>query len=185
MNFPMGNGFFRWGLAVLTLAGGVWVSAQQINNRVSFHDNKISVGLADGWKESDQNKGAQNLLAGFESSDQRSSIFFTLAAANSQADMIDIMDGAVKNFETAFEVKKVSDYKTGQVQGPNKKWPAIYATMELEMKTNRDPIPFRFYVMIFDTGTELFMIQGSTMKPIRDVREKEILKMFKSVIAKN
>ena len=181
MKIKIGNGFFGMMAALAATTVLNTASAQRPEKRVSFHDNKVSVVLQDGWVKSER-KGDQ-LIAGFVSSDERSSVFFTLAAAGNRAEMKDIMDGAVKNFENAFDVKKVSKYATGQIQGPNKKWPAIYATMELEMKTNRDPIPFRFYVVVFETKSQIYMIQGSTMSPIREVREKEIIKMMKSVIA--
>ncbi len=174
----MGNGFF--GTALLAVA--MICPAQRPENRVSFHENKLSIVLEPGWKNSDKN--ADTALAGFESSDQRSSMFINLVRAADSASMPDIMDVAVANYEKVFDVKKVGEYKTGQVQGPDKKWSAIYVQIELEMKTSRDPIPFRFYVMLFDTGTQFYQIQASTMTPVREVREKEIFKMMSSIIAK-
>ncbi|NNE91491.1 MAG: hypothetical protein HKN23_07575 [Verrucomicrobiales bacterium] len=175
----MGNGFFRTVVVVL----GVWTAAAsaqaQRNKRFAFADGKISMELADGWKKIER----EGTLGAFESSDQKSSMFFTIAAAAGASGMPEILEGALDNFEQAFIVKKTGDFKSGQIQGPNKKWTAIFTTLELEMEAKPHNVPFRFYITIFDTGSALYMIQGSTMMPVRDVREKEIFRMIRSVIA--
>ena len=88
MKIKIGNGFFGMMAALAATTVLNTASAQRPEKRVSFHDNKVSVVLQDGWVKSER-KGDQ-LIAGFESSDERSSVFFTLAAAGNRAEMKDI-----------------------------------------------------------------------------------------------
>ena len=125
-------------------------------------------------------------LAGFASSDNATSIFFRAIDPGSTGSMQDLMDATITNFEQAFPVKKIDeDYKTGQVQGPGeKKWPAIFTTIEGELEAKPKSFKMRFYLMIFDTGESLYFIQASTTMPVRTVREREVLTLMKSMIAK-
>lgn len=100
--------------------------------------------------------------------------------------MSDIIDSTIQNFEESFVIKREDEtFKTGQVQGPGeKKWPAVFTTIEATLDAKPKPFTFKFYLMIFDTGSALYFIQASTTKPIRGVREKQIMELIKSIVAK-
>ncbi len=152
--------------------------------KVKIADNSIALELPDGWKTSDLN--SDQVLAGYASSDNATSVFFRAVDPASTGSMADLMDYTVANFEQQFQVKQVNDsYKTGQVQGPGeKKWPAIFTTMEAMVPANPDPLRMKFYLLIFDTGDSLYFMQGSTTMPVRDAREKEVLAIIKSIVAR-
>ncbi len=99
--------------------------------------------------------------------------------------MHEIVDATVVNFEERFKLRNEEDSKTGQVAGPGeKKWPAIFKTFEGEMVRGEKTFEMKFYLLIFDTGTELYLMQASTTIPIRGSREKQIFEMIRSIIAK-
>ena len=100
--------------------------------------------------------------------------------------MDDVLTGAVDEFKKTFVVKEEGDFKWGKVKSPGdgKEWTAIFVTLELEIESLPENLPFRFYLTIFDTGSSLYLIQGSTMKPVDPNREKDILAMIRSVQAK-
>ena len=95
--------------AVLVLAL-VWLPvsavAQFRDKRITFHDNKISMVLAGGWKEIKR----PNTLMAYSSADDSSSIFFTIAQNQGASTMEEVMEGAIANFEVAFKVLKVGEY---------------------------------------------------------------------------
>ena len=167
-------------VAAVILALLVSVSrSQEGSRRIAFHDGKLSLELARGWTQIER-PGA---LVAVASADKNASMFFTLASNDAASSMDDVLTGAVANFAEAFEVRKKGEYRWGQIQGPSKKWNAIFTTLELEMVGKPENIPFRFYLTIFDTGTALYLIQASTMKPVKADRENEILAMIRSVVA--
>lgn len=155
------------------------LTAQENNTRVAFHADKLSLELATGWTQIER----PDALAAFSSADKNASMFLTIAKNDAASSMDDVLTGAVANFEEAFKVNEKGEYRWGKIQGPTKKWNAIFTTLELEMVGKPANIPFRFYLTIFDTGTALYLIQASTMKPVKADREKEILAMIRSVIA--
>lgn len=152
--------------------------------RVKIADDRLSIVLPAGWMETDLNAG--DVLAGFATQDNRSSVFFREIEAGLGGSMQDLMDGTIFNFEQRFEIADDGEVKTGQVQGPGeKKWPAIFTTLEATVTKGTESFEMRFYVLIFDTGERLYTVQASTTKPIREARERQIYEMIRSIIAKS
>lgn len=151
--------------------------------RVLIAEDRISFELPDGWYETELNTG--DVVAGFATQDNRSSIFFNELDGAIGGSMTDLIDGTVANFEQRFEVVEVAESKSGQVQGPGeKKWPAIFTTVEANVKKGRDEFEMRFYLLVFDTGDHLNFFQASTTKPIREARERQIYELIRSIVAK-
>ncbi len=170
--------FLITGLIVLTVA------ASAAEKRIFIADERISLILPAGWAKTDKNK--ETTVAGFATSDDKSSVFFRKMDSSGGGSMSDIIAGTILGFEESFEIKKEDEtFKTGQVQGPGeKKWPAIFTSIEAKLDAKPRPFTFKFYLMIFDTGTALYFVQASTTKPIRDIREKQIMDLIKSIVAK-
>ena len=164
---------------LVSLLLGSSATAQSDSSRVAFHDGKLSLEPAKGWAKIER----PDALVAFASADKNASLFITIAKNDAASSMDDVLTGAVANYEEAFQVNEKGEYRWGKVQGPTKKWNAIFTTLELEMVGKPENIPFRFYLTIFDTGTALYLIQASTMKPVKEDRQKEILTMIRSVIA--
>lgn len=101
--------------------------------------------------------------------------------------MSELMERTIANFEVGFEITgEDENYKTGQVKSPGKeKWPAIYTSIEAKIEAKPRPVSFQFYLMIFDTGSALYFVQASTTKPIRPVREKQIMALIQSIVARS
>jgi len=154
--------------------------AQLGKQRISFNDNKLSLELAKGWEKIER----PDTLVAYTSADKSSSIFFTIAQNEGASTMDDVLASAITNFEIAFKVLKVGEYKSGKIKGPKKEWNAIFTTLELEWEGREKDLPFRFYLTMFDVGNTLYLIQASIQKPVNKDREKEILAMIRSVIAK-
>lgn len=151
--------------------------------RVTFADDKISVEIPDGWSESDLNK--ERTLGGWASSDKSTSVYFLSFTAGNAA-MQDILDATVENYAQQFKLSEESEPKTGQIQGPgDKKWPAIYVTLEGDLDAKPAPFKMKFYLMIFDLGDQMILIQSTTTRPVWDVRERQILEMIRSVVARS
>lgn len=170
---------------VLILFCLMFPSAMVAGERTVFADGKLSIELGDGWKKSERNQGS--VLAGWESSDQACSIFFQKMNVGRGLGMTEIMDGLVTNFEATegLVFKKVSEYKTGQVTGvEGKKYPAVFATLEMTLKGKPRDFEMKFYLFVFDIGTTQYFMQGSSTKPVRDVRERQIMEMIRSLVAR-
>jgi len=151
--------------------------------RETFAEGKISVEIPDGWSQSDLNK--ERTLGGWASSDKSTSVYFLSFLAGNGA-MQDILDSTIENYAKQFELSKESEPKTGTIQGPGeKKWPAIYVTLEGDMEAQPAPFKMKFYLMIFDVGDAQYLIQATTTRPIWDVRERQILEMIRSVVARS
>lgn len=160
---------------------GVLPAFSALPKRVVVADEKISMELPDGWAETDLNAG--DVLAGFATQDSRSSAFFT--RFRSGGSMQEVIDATVVNFEERFTIRSEEEPKTGQVAGPGeKKWPAIFKTFEGEMERGDKVFAMKFYLLIFDNGTDLYLLQASTTLPVRDAREKQIFEMIRSIVAK-
>lgn len=149
---------------------------------VEVAEGRISLNVPLGWEKSDLNRG--EVLAGWSTEDSRSSVFLREMDAGAGGSMDDLLRNTVANFEGNFEVKKVGEFKTGQVTGPEKKWPAIFTMVEADVDKGERTHEMRFYLMIFDTGTGLYFFQGSTTMPVSSGRENDILGMMRSIVAK-
>lgn len=150
--------------------------------KVEIGDGKIALELPDGWRETELNAG--EVLAGFASNDNRSSAFFREMDAGLGGSMQQLLDATIANFEQTFEMRKVDESKTGQVNGPDKKWPAIFTTAEGFYKDEEKEFGMKFYILIFDTGTGLYFLQASTTLPMRDAHERMIYDLIRSIVAK-
>lgn len=176
--------FFRRaaGFAVVLWAIGAAPHGLEAED-VTVADGRIFLKLPLGWEETDLN--ARNALAGWATADNRNSVFLQAMDPGSGGSMDDLLRNTVKNFENNYEVKEVQDFKTGQVNGPEKKWPAIFTILDANVAKGEKDFEMRFYMMIFDTGTGLYFFQGSTTIPVNKGRENEILGMMRSIVAKS
>ncbi|MEX2580365.1 MAG: hypothetical protein WD342_15005 [Verrucomicrobiales bacterium] len=43
----------------------------------------------------------------------------------------------------------------------------------------------KFYLLVFDTGTNLYFLQTSTTRPVREARERQIYEFIRSIVAKS
>lgn len=177
--------FFRFRTGILLACVGAvfnFSADLQAGKRELIAEDMISISVPDGWKETDLN--ADDTLAGYATQDNRSSAFFRDFQAG-QGSMTEILDGTIANYEQAFSISDVADYKTGQVKGVGeKKWPAIFTTIEAEVEKGTDTFEMKFYLLVFDVGDHLYLFQASTTRPIREAREKQIFELIQSIIAK-
>ena len=152
--------------------------------RVVIDEGKISIELPDGWKKSERNSGTT--LIGWESSDQKASAFVQRMVVDTSVEMTVILERIVDRFDEneAMEFEKVGEFKTGQVQGTNKKYPAIFTTLEATLKAKPKDFEMKFYLFVFDAGETQYFIQASSTKPIWDVREKQIMSLIRSIVVK-
>lgn len=154
---------------------------------IIFAEDKIAMTLPLGWYESELN--ADDVEAGFATEDSRSSIFFR-SFDGGNGSMQDLMDLTIANFDAdeRFFLKKVDDYKTGQVRGikdsKEKKWSAIYSQAEGVVSKDDFEYEMRFYLLVFDVGDRVYYVQASTTLPVQAGRENEIMEMIRSIIAK-
>lgn len=170
---------FLTGLAVLVLLSG---GATEASERTLIDEGRISLIVPDGWEKTELN--AADVLAGYATQDQRSSVFFRAIAAGSGGGMDDILNATITNYETTFTVKKVDKTKTGEIDGPERKWPGIFTIVEAEVKKGDKTFAMKFYLLVFDTGSRLYLMQASTTLPVREARERQIYELIRSLVAK-
>ena len=149
--------------------------------RFDIAEGRLSVILPDGWAKTDLNAG--DVVAGYATQDNRTSLFIREMDAGLGGGMQELLDATVANYETTFEVKDVVKAKTGEVPGKTRKWPAIFTTVEATVVKGEKSFPMRFYLFVFDTGTNLYLVQASTTMPIREAREAQIYEFFRSLVA--
>ena len=103
-----------------------------------------------------------------------------------QVGMVDILESTINNFDQneALTLGKVEAHKTGQIKGVGKKFPAIYSTFDATLKAKPKDFEMKFYLFVFDAGAVQYLIQASSTKPVWDVREKQIMTMIRSVVAR-
>lgn len=149
--------------------------------RFSIAEGRLSLILPPGWEKTELN--AKDVTAGYATQDNRSSLFIREMEASPTGGMQEILDATIANYEATFEVKDVAEAKTGEVAGKTRKWPAIYTTVEANVKKGEEVFEMRFYLFIFDIGTKLYLVQASTTKPIRESREMQIFELLRSLVA--
>lgn len=169
-----------FGFAIVFAVG---VAHAGLPEKVEIADGRVALELPDGWRVTELNAG--KVLAGFASKDNRSSAFFREMNAGVGGSMQDILDATIANFEQTFEMKNVEESKTGQVDGPEKKWPAIFTTAEGFYEKEEKEYGMKFYILIFDTGSSLYFMQASTTLPVRDSHERMIYDLIRSIVAKS
>lgn len=181
--------FIRWVFFLLAIfvVFGPRTSIQASGKKVIIAEKKIAVTLPLGWYESDPKR--DDVEAGFNTRDNRSSIFFR-SFDGGNGTMQDLMDLTIANFDVdkRFYLKKVDDYKTGQVggilDGSEKKWPAIFSQAEGVVRKEGLDYEMRFYLLVFDVGDRVYFVQASTTLPVMVGRENEIMEMIRSIVAK-
>jgi hypothetical protein len=181
--------FIRWVFFLLAIfvVFGPRTSIQASGKKVIIAEKKIAVTLPLGWYESDPKR--DDVEAGFNTRDNRSSIFFR-SFDGGNGTMQDLMDLTIANFDVdkRFYLKKVDDYKTGQVggilDGAEKKWPAIFSQAEGVVRKEGLDYEMRFYLLVFDVGDRVYFVQASTTIPVMVGRENEIMEMIRSIVAK-
>lgn len=165
--------------AVLVLLSG---GATEAAERTLIDEGRISLILPDGWEKTELN--AAEVIAGYATQDNRSSVFFRLIPGGSGGDMEDILDATIRNYEATFPVKKVGKTTTGEIDGPERKWPGIFTTVETEVEKDEKTFPMKFYLLVFDTGSRLYLMQAGTTLPVREARERQIHELIRSLVAK-
>lgn len=149
--------------------------------RFDFAGGRLSAVLPDGWERTQLNAG--DVAAGFATQDQRSSLFVRELDPSSVGGMQELLDATLANYEATFEVKRVSEGRTGDVPGRSRKWPAIFTTAEAVVTKGSESFEMRFYLFLFDTGTQLYLVQASTTMPVREAREAQIYEFLRSLFA--
>jgi hypothetical protein len=166
------------GLAVIL--SSATATAQKMARQVVLGDSGLIIGIPTGWRNADQAPANQETIGAFQSQDNRASVFLSKANASDQADMTQIMQGVITNFETAFIVNKVGEIKTGKLANS----PAVFTTLEADMRSAKgnETMAFRFYLAVLDTGRGLYLMQASCQAPVKPEREKEIMAMMRSLV---
>ncbi|MBL9154047.1 MAG: hypothetical protein JNK37_16260 [Verrucomicrobiales bacterium] len=146
---------------------------------VSLGDSGLSLTLPTGWRRTDRQPEHAETLGAFQSADSTASAFVSVAKAPAQADMTQIMQGVLANFETAFITRRLGDIKTGTLADS----PAAFATLEADLRsaTGPDRLPFHFYLAVVDTGRGLYLFQGSIQAPVSPAREAEMMSLLRSL----
>ncbi|MDF1752253.1 MAG: hypothetical protein P1U89_05680 [Verrucomicrobiales bacterium] len=154
------------------------------SERVVFAEDKLSVIVPDGWKKSERN--TDTTLIGWESPDETTSVFFQKTGYDRSLGMEDILDEIIEEFEVSesIKVKHAANYKSGQVNGVGKKFPAIFSTLDVTLIANPKDFEMEFYLFVFDTGDVQYFIQASSTKPVRDIRKKQIMSLIRSLVAR-
>ena len=167
----------------LAISSGIRETLLAAENRVLIADGKISLIIPDGWAKTELN--AADVLAGYATQDKRNSAFFRSMDISATGGMQELLDATVANYEATFKVKDVSKAKTGQVEGADRKWPAIFTTLEATVVKGDASFEMKFYLFVFDTGSTLYLMQASTTLPVREAREKQIYDLIRSIVAKS
>lgn len=176
-------GTVRTRFCVLGLLGTLGITIFSGDSRaaepIHLGESGLTITLPKGWEPADPKPGREKALGAFQSEDHTSSAFLTPASAPAQADMQQVMDGVIANFETAFVLRKVGEIKQGSLADS----PAVFATLDAELrsKTGSDTLPFRFYLAVIDTGEGLYFFQGSVQAPVKREREQELMGLLRSL----
>lgn len=164
-------------LSLLT-TGNLWGEIEA--RRVLLGNSGLSMALPPGWRNAEKAPDNQETFGAFQSQDRSSSLFLSSARASAQADMSQIMDSVVANFESAFIVNEVGEFKNGRLADSL----AIFTTLEADLRSANGPnrMAFRFYLAVIDTGTSLTLVQASVQAPVNPAREKEVMAMIRSLV---
>ena len=168
-------------LIALTLAAA-WLSfpaAGITAERTVLKGGRLSFQLPATWKKADKPPAGEEVLGAFQSRDNTSSLFVTKVTTSPGLSLPAVMDGVVENFEKGLIVNRIGKTKDGELAGVF----AVFCTLELEVPsaTTRERKPFRFYLTIFETGSTVYLIQGSVQQPVKKEREQEVLAIIRSV----
>lgn len=146
---------------------------------VRLGDTGLSITLPAGWAVSSKKPQFEETFGAFESADKRASIFFSPAKANADADMRQIMDGLVQEYEKAFLMRRIGEIKIGRLADSISAFAMFDA--DLQARKGPDTITFRFYLTVIDVGPTLYVAQASVQAPVDAKREGEILAILRSM----
>lgn len=165
-------------LAMLAFSTGE-TGAQATAGLTPLGDSGLALTLPKGWRRADKKPDHEETFGAFQSDDSRASVFLSKASAPAQADMTQIMNSVLADFEAAFVTKRIGDVKTGRLADSI----AAFATFDADMRSAKGPerLGFRFYLAVIDTGRGLYLFQGSCQTPINPEREREIVGILRSL----
>lgn len=167
------------GLSLLLALTSTGASAFANDKTVEIDDGRVSIALPPGWSESEQEQKGTDSIGGFESSDRKTSFYIIELKNVSVADQVlDALDRTIENFDADqnWIVKNIG--KTRDVTINEK--PAAYCRVELDLVAGEREVPFVFHFTMVGGRQSFFLLQASTMKPVRGVREQELFRMMKS-----
>ena len=170
--------FLRF-LAVAIFLSGSGAGAA---DRTLIDEGRVSLIVPDGWIKTELN--AADVLVGYATQDNRSSVFFRAMSPEFGGGMQDILDATIANYEATFKIKEVAKAKTGDVAGPERKWPGIFTTVEASVVKGDETFEMKFYLLVFETGSRLYLLQASTTLPVREARERQVYELIRSLVAK-
>jgi hypothetical protein len=144
-----------------------------------FDEGRLEISLPDGWKVTEQTLAGSDSVAGWESSDRKTSFYVLQLRLQNQGDdmrralrsTIDAMDQ-----DENWVVQKIGDFRDITLNG----LPAAYVKVDLELRSGGRQTPFVFHFAMVGAENSFFLLQSSTMKPIWQPREDEIIRMIKS-----
>lgn len=144
-----------------------------------FDEGRLEIALPDGWKATQQTLAGSDSVAGWESSDRKTSFYvLRLRVASQGNDMrtalratIDAMDR-----DDRWLLGKIGEYRDITLNG----LPAVYVRVELELREGARKSPFVFHFAMVGAADSFFLLQASTMQPVWQPREDEIIRMVKS-----
>ncbi|MEM7698895.1 MAG: hypothetical protein AAF236_10865 [Verrucomicrobiota bacterium] len=166
--------------AVILTHSGIFAGT---GKRHFIDEKRVTFELPYDWEESELN--ADDVLAGYQSKDQTTSIFFKDMGVTTNATLSELMDALITGFEETFELKGEDNITTGVVKGPEgKTWAAISAVIEGNYDRGDKVFGVQFHVVIFDTGSRLYQVQASTVTPVEGYRARQIGEILKSIYAR-
>lgn len=145
----------------------------------TFDEGRLEIALPDGWKPTQQTLAGSDSIAGWESSDRKTSFYVLQLRLQSQAnDMRVSLQGTIDAMDKDdnWMVQKIGEIRDITLNG----LPASYVSVDLELRAGKKPVPFVFHFAMVGARNSFFLLQSSTMKPIWKPREDEIIRMMKS-----
>ena len=168
----------RWLLTgiVLAIAAG---PALARDKEITIDEGRISLILPPGWGDSERDRAGTDAIAGYESSDQKTSLYVLELKIQNQADDVHVvLDRTVTAMDQDdnWIVRNMGQIKDTNVNG----LPAAYVRVELDLVAGERNVPFVFHFTALGAKRSFFILQGSIIKPVREVREQELFRMIKS-----
>jgi hypothetical protein len=164
---------------IFSVIGVFWAGlalASAADKVTNFDEDRLQIALPDGWKKSAQ--PMQGAAGGWESSDRKTSFYVMGQVTNQSADMRDALKGVIDSMDASdqWALQKIGDFRDITLNG----LPAVYVKVDLELMSGGRAVPFVFHFAMVGSRASFFLLQSSTMKPIWQVREDEVIRMMKS-----
>ncbi|MBL9153624.1 MAG: hypothetical protein JNK37_14110 [Verrucomicrobiales bacterium] len=144
-----------------------------------FDEGRLQIALPDGWKVTQQSIAGSDSIAGWESSDRKTSLYVHRLPTMSQAaDMRNSLQATIEAMDQAdhWLIQKIGDYRDITLGG----LPAVYVSVEAELRAGERKTPFRFHFAMIGAARAFYLLQASNIQPVRQIREDEIIRMMKS-----